>query len=265
MQFVCIGVPYFIGERLPERSEVDAIRTSGFAQQIGAEWLDVVPDFAAAPDAITAVNQALAQAIVTHTGKTPLVFAADCVAALGMRKGLEVHDPAVLWYDAHGDFNTPETTPSGFLGGMPLAWLVGRGDQRYMQGVRAVPVNERDVVLTDARDLDPGEREALHASEVTHLKQVRDLLTAPLPAKPLYIHLDTDVVDPAEMPAMSYPAVGGPPLADVSASLRHVAQTRQVVGILFSLWNDTLPGAAQTCAGTLALARAFVEAAQSRG
>lgn len=99
----------------------------------------------------------------------PLIFASDCCSALGAMKGFEAQSPAVLWYDAHGDFNTWETTPSGFLGGMPLAWLVGRGDMQVMNGVGLSPILERDVFITDARNLDPGEAIALRESAVTHL------------------------------------------------------------------------------------------------
>src|SRR5690606_25501277 len=156
----------------------------------------------------------------------PLIFAADCVSALGALKGLESQQPAVVWFDSHGDFNTPETSPSGFLGGMPLAMLVGRGDLTYMESIGLAALPESANIITDARDLDPEEGQALAASDLTHLSDVSQLLTADLPAKPLYIHLDTDVVDIAELPGMSYPAPGGPSVAEVATSFRHVAQQR---------------------------------------
>ncbi len=124
-KYVCIGVPYYLGEARPERAEVSALRQSGIAAELNAEWVEIEPDFAAADDPAVAVNWALAEAIKAHQAKTPVVFANDCTSCLGMVKGLEDKAPAILWYDSHGDFNTPETTPSGFLGGMPLAALVG--------------------------------------------------------------------------------------------------------------------------------------------
>lgn len=254
MSYVCIGVPYWIGERQAV-SAVDAIRDSGIVAELGAAWVEIQPDFAADPDPVVAVNRALAAAIRAHAEHTPLIFSADCVSGLGAMKGLETLNPAVLWYDAHGDFNTPATTPSGFLGGMPLAALVGRGNEALVQGIGLTPVAETDVILTDARDLDPGEKELLASSRVTHLPQVEALLTMPLPDKPLYIHFDTDVVNTDDMPAMSYSATGGPSLATTLATLERVKREAQVAGVLFSLWKHTLDGAKLSLANTLQIVR----------
>ncbi|MBZ0302102.1 MAG: arginase family protein, partial [Anaerolineae bacterium] len=161
------------------------------------------------------------------------------VSALGALKGLEAQRPAVLWYDAHGDFNTWETTPSGFIGGMPLAMLVGRGDLQYLRGIDLTPLAEDDIVITDARDLDPQEAVALGESRVTHLPKVEDLLAAPLPDKPLYIHMDVDVIDPSKMPGLGYPAPGGPSVEQVLATLRRVIKERPLAGMLFSLWDQS--------------------------
>src|SRR5690606_131738 len=110
MDYVCIGVPYSIGERLAGRVEVETVKNSGIAAEIGAAWVDVEPEFDTAESPLVAVNRALAEVVQAHPGKTPLIFASDCCSALGAIKGLEERNPAVLWYDAHGDFNTQETT-----------------------------------------------------------------------------------------------------------------------------------------------------------
>lgn len=262
-EFVCIGVPYFIGERIERRSEVFAIRDSGIAREIGAGWISVEPH-TNEPDAVSAVNCALAEAVAAQRDALPIVFASDCMSAFGTIKGLG-GDVAVLWYDAHGDFNTPETTPSGFLGGMPLAMLVGRGDMRYMQEIGLAPLDERDVILTDARDLDPLEAVALRESAVTHLPEVAALLDVALPAKPLYVHLDVDVVRLRDMPGLIYPAEGGPALDTVAATLERVARDApQVAGLLVSLWSDELARDRRALDGTLRLVRAFVAGIRAR-
>ena len=254
---VCIGVPFYLGEALPGRREVEALRLSGIADELDAEWLDIEPDFAAADDPVVAVNRALAAAIQANADKTPVVFANDCTSCLGMVKGLEAKSPAILWYDSHGDFNTPETTPSGFLGGMPLAALVGRGNQHLMRGLGLSPIAEADVIVTDVRNLDPEEGAMLRASDVTIHATLAELNAAPLPDKPLYIHFDTDVVDCAEMPAMSYPEPGGPSLDECVESLRGALAAGTAIGVLFSLWNETLKGGADAMAATLKLIRAL--------
>lgn len=256
-KYVCIGVPYYLGEAKPDRREVEALRQSGIAAELNAEWVEIAPDFAAEPDPVVAVNRALAAAIAAHAGRVPLVFANDCTSCLGMVKGLEAQAPAILWYDAHGDFNTPETTPSGFLGGMPLAALVGRGNQHLMRGVDLEPIAEADVIVTDVRNLDPEESLMLRESDVTIYETLEALHEAPPTDRPLYIHFDTDVVDCAEMPAMSYPEPGGPSLDECIASLKRVLEHGNTVGILFSLWNDTLDGGADAMSATLRLIRAL--------
>ena len=97
----------------------------------------------------------------------------------------------------------------------------------------------------------------LRQSEVTIYETLADLNVGPLPDKPLYIHFDTDVVDCAEMPAMSYPEPGGPSLDESIESLKHVLAQENTVGILFSLWNDTLDGSEEARTATLRLIRAL--------
>ena len=259
-EFVCIGVPYFIGDLVAGRTEVAQIKASNFAASIGAPWIDLDPDFGYGIDPVAAVNTALAAVIAAHPERIPLVFAADCVSCLGMMKGLERHHPSVIWFDAHGDFNTPQTTPSGFLGGMPLAMLVGRGHLALLEALKLEPIPEKNVILTDARDLDPMESIALRGSGITHLMRVEELLTAPLPTGPLYIHMDTDVIDPDELPGMSYAATEGPSARQVQAALARVARDGQPVGILFSLWNAALTDDPRALNVTLQLASAFVDA-----
>ncbi|MBN1203095.1 MAG: arginase family protein [Anaerolineae bacterium] len=262
--FVCIGVPYSLGEKLDERNEVAAVRDSGLAQAIGATWVDITPDFAASLDPVTAVNRALAHTIIAHRDRVPLILAGDCTSAIGAAKGLLGDDGlGVVWLDAHGDFNTPETSPSGFLGGMPLAMLAGRGEQHLMAGVELPPLSEKNIVLTDARDLDPGEAASLKTSAVTHLPDIHDLLTAPLPSTPIYVHLDVDVVNPDEMPGMSYPAPGGPSLEETAAVIKRVARDGHVIGLLVGLWNEDLVSDDRALQGTLKLMRAFVDAVQA--
>ncbi len=259
VRYICVGVPHYIGAYLPERTEIAKIKNSGILAEMDAIWVDVNPDLQATDDPLLAVNQALAQVIINHPDRTPLIFAADCVSALGALKGLERHQPAVLWYDAHGDFNTPATTPSGFLGGMPVAMLVGRGDLRYMNGLELAPMAEDNIMISDARDLDPEEGVALRASQLIHYPNVDDLLTAPLPDKPLYIHLDVDVVDSNEMPGLGYPAPGGPTTDQVNVTLKRVVAERPRAGILFSLWNDSLTTDDSALQQVLSMVRTIID------
>jgi arginase len=175
-------------------------------------------------------------------GDRPVVISGDCCITTGVLAGLQRAgiDPILVWFDAHGDFNTWETTPSGFLGGMPLAMLVGLGEQRMPQAVGLNSLPEERVILADARDLDPGEKDLLDASRVNILKDVMDLLEYSLPDRPLYVHFDTDVIDPADAPAMNYPAPGGPSASELNVVFQHLARSADIVAVSLSSWNPEL-------------------------
>lgn len=256
--YVCISLPYFLGKALESTSELQAIRDSQVIAQLGAQWVEVQPTFTSDEYPVVSANRALAAAIQSHSDRIPLIFAPDCVSALGIMKGLESRQPAVLWFDAHGDFNTPETTPSGFLGGMPLAALVGRGNEALIQAIGLAPISESRVTITDARNLDPEEGRALRSSQVSFLPRLSDVHQTDWSGASLYIHLDTDVLDPSEMPTLHYPEPNGPSLDDLIGVLKHVRANTSITGVYFSLWDDSLPGAPQAKEATLRLIQTLV-------
>jgi arginase len=175
-------------------------------------------------------------------GELPVSVAGDCCTSLGVLAGLQRAglNPTLIWFDAHGDFNTWETTPSGFLGGMPLAMLVGRGEQTIMAQVGTKPLPEAMVILSDGRDLDPGERAALADSDIVHLEKATDLLDYELPSGPIWVHFDTDVIDANIAPAMNYPVAGGPGEAELHQIYSSLAGTGQISAVSMSTWNPEL-------------------------
>jgi arginase len=198
---------------------------------------------------------AAAVAEAAATGKRPVSVAGDCCATIAVIAGLQRAgiNPTLIWLDAHGDFNDWTTTPSGFLGGMPLAMMVGRGDQTLPESVGLRPFPEAQVILADARDLDPGEREAVAGSAVRHLSSVEALLEATLPPGPLYVHFDCDVLNTAEVPAVGYPAPGGPSAATLRRVFRHLADTGQIAAISLTTWDFSMDGDGRSRAIVLGL------------
>ncbi len=178
----------------------------------------------------------------------PVVIAGDCTFSIGVVAGLqrELSDFTIVWFDAHGDFNTAETTPSGFIGGMPLAMLCGLGDQTIVTAAKGKTHPDTDVILTDARDLDPGEKEAVSASNIVHLADVSELEAVDLPDKPIYVHFDTDVLRTDDMGAVDYPASGGASLETIEAVLTRLAKTGQIAAISVTMWNPEMDDADQT-------------------
>lgn len=178
------------------------------------------------------IHRAVADAVVQalDAGLRPTAVLGDCCQTIGVvaglaRKGLA---PSLIWIDSHGDFNTWETTPSGFLGGMPLAMLTGRGDQRMLRALDLAPIVDDRVVLVGARDLDPGERVLVAQSGIREVLELETALAA-LPDGPLYLHFDTDVLDAHLAPAFLYPAPGGPSPAEASALLTGILATGRVI------------------------------------
>lgn len=183
-----------------------------------------------------------------NQGSRPVSVAGDCCASLGVLAGLQRAgvDPALVWFDAHGDFNTWETTPSGFLGGMPLAMLVGRGEQTIVEHLRIRPLPESLVVLSDGRDLDPGESQALFNSNISLVPEVMKLLDFEFPPGPIWVHFDTDFIDPSQAPAMNYLAKGGPQIGELHQIFSSLAETERICAVSMSAWNPEMDGAEQS-------------------
>jgi arginase family enzyme len=135
-------------------------------------------------------------------------------------------DALVLWLDAHPDFNTPATTPSGYLGGMCLsaacgAWDAGFGDGR---------LDPSRVVMCGIRDVDAGERVLLETHGVGLVERPSQLADV-LAAHAVFVHLDLDVLDPRYLPGMRWPAEGGFSDGGLRTLLAEVADAADVVGV----------------------------------
>jgi arginase len=164
-------------------------------------------------------------------GRVPVITAADCSISVTTLPVALRHRPdaKVLWLDAHGDYNTPDTTGSGYLGGMCLAGACGEWDAGLGE------TSEPDqVVLAGVRDLDDGERELLERSAATVIgASVVETLVAvknALDGAPAFVHLDFDVLDPEEFPA-AVPAPGGLSSDKLYDLMEAVAEDSELVGL----------------------------------
>jgi arginase len=237
-----IVTPFFLDEFDPT-----------IAEMAGDDWRVVLP---ALPDGdqlsrMSAIHNALAEQVreAVAAGERPVSIAGDCCATLGVLAGLQRAGlaPTLIWLDAHGDFNTMETTPSGFLGGMPLAMAAGLGDQTLVEGVGLRPWPADKIILSDGRDLDPGERENVSVSGIRHEPDIAALIRPDaLPAGPLYVHFDADVIDPADAPAMTYAAPGGPSSETVRDVLRSLNASHRLAAVSVTLWTPELDHDGQT-------------------
>jgi len=175
------------------------------------------------PTVIAEVNRqlfSLCRAIESRGG-FPLVLGGDHSVVIGsVAASTSLSRTGLLWVDAHGDFNTPETSPSGNVHGMPLAALLGRGDDRLTSISLDANVRAEDVVLIGVRQLDPLEREALRAAQV-RVFSMRDIdqkgihvvmqeaLALLSHTTKLHLSLDMDALDPHDAPGVGTPVRGG--------------------------------------------------------
>lgn len=162
-------------------------------------------------------------------GRRPaLVLQNRCAAAVAtIGAALRARpDLAVLYLDAQADFNTPETTPSQYLGGMVISALCGLWDSGYGAGLAP-----GQLVLAGCRDIDPDER-VLLARHGVRVHEVADAgeIAAQLRGRAVWLHLDLDVIEPGTIPT-EYRAPGGPSLEEVRALLAAVAEASDVVAL----------------------------------
>jgi arginase len=192
---------------------------------------------------LAALDDALADAVAAEIradGRATVVTG-DCLLALGTLAGAQRAglDPAVVWFDAHGDVHTLETSTSGYLGGLSLRLLQGAHADLLADRLGVRPVAEDRCVLVDARDLDPPEADFLRASRVRR-SAVADLTAAALPPGPLIVHVDVDVVDPGELPGLLFAAPGGPSSAEVFAAIHRILATDRVIAVDVACpWHPT--------------------------
>jgi arginase family enzyme len=195
------------------------------------DWSEDLPDARPVLEAAAAeLSAALDQA------ELPVLTASDCSICIATLPTVAARIPGlrILWIDAHGDFNSPATTPSGFLGGMCLAAACGRWDAGWAETIDPATVH-----FLGVRELDPGEREDVEAAGVQ---------TGVPEEGPVYVHLDVDGLDPSVMP-VQFPVPGGLGLDDVRDALAALADAGRLVGIEVTALED--PAHAETVARLL--------------
>ena len=175
-----------------------------------------------------------------EAGRVPLLLAGECSISVATLPVVVRHHPEVrvLWLDAHGDFNTPQTTGSGFLGGMCLAGACGLWDTGFGAGL-----DPARVIMHGVRDVDGGERVALDRCGVYLLQEAGQL-----EGMEVFVHVDLDVLDPGAFPAR-FPAPGGMSFEALNGLLTDVARVATVVGAEVT---SAAPGHGGAIAGAIA-------------
>ena len=270
MDISLIGVPMYLGAG---RRGVDmgpsAIRYANIHKQL-ADLGHTVKDLGSVPvpeptappepedklkylDEVVCVANELAKRVegVMRSGSTPIILGGDHSISLGSASGVAnaVQSPGIIWFDAHTDFNTSETSPSGNIHGMILGALCGYGnpevgDAALVNVAGGGPhIDPRRVVIVGARDIDPGERTLLKASGV-HIFTMADIdrlgmdhvtrkaITLASEGAPgIHVSFDLDGVDPNDAPGVGTPVPGGMTWREAHLAMELVADSGKLLSL----------------------------------
>ncbi|VBB07001.1 ureohydrolase [Lucifera butyrica] len=220
--------------------------------------------------AVVTANEELAEMVSLATGRHrfPLVLGGDHSIAIGTLAGLarHYHNLGVIWYDAHADMNTPETSPSGNIHGMPLAASMGLGHPSLVQVAGYMPkVKPENIVFIGIRDIDPGERELIRTQKIKQFT-VADINERGMPqiiretldyllsrCDGIHLSFDLDGIDPSAAPGVGTPVPGGISWADSLLAMQELAHSGQITSAEFVELNPLLDKDQRTTQATVRL------------
>jgi arginase len=205
------------------------------------------------PAIVKSLNELKPRAeMAVKSGALVLVLGGDCTQVIGLLTGARRYYRHVnlLWFDGHADLNTPASTPSGRLDGMALSTIIGKGSPELVRfwGEPQI-VREPDTVLFGVARLDPPEQEFLAKSPVRHTlaadiqakgvekstQQAIEQLHAD--TREFVLHLDVDVINQEEFPAVNVPGTGGLSFVDVQSALTEFAKQKSLLGLDVAQYN----------------------------
>ncbi|HUG16137.1 MAG TPA: arginase family protein [Thermomicrobiales bacterium] len=246
----------------PEEDPVDAYAATGAYDRFGGTPAVAEPQFP--EDRRTGdpvldlglIGGAIADAVAAGrcSGRPVLVVGGNCASAPGVVGGLQQAHGAtarigLIWFDAHGDFNTTRTTLSGMLGGMPVAVSAGLAHPRWRElSKQDAPLSTDRILMVDVRNLDEPEEQLIRATDI--------VIAAPAPGFPgadlraavedlasrcdlLYLHIDSDILDESYVPNHGTREPNGPSMEQVLDAIDIVMSTGKVaVFAIVSVWPN---------------------------
>ena len=205
------------------------------------------------PAIVAGLNDLKARAeVAIKSGALVLVLGGDCSQVIGLLTGARRYykNVSLLWFDRDADLNTPASTPSGRIDGMVVANIIGKGAPELTRfwGDGAL-VREPDVLLFGLERLDPPEQDFLTRSPMRHTYLADIQLAGPEKAaktaltqmhadtREFVVHLDTDVLDVAELPSVNVPGTGGLRVSDARTILQEIAKHKNLLALDISQYN----------------------------
>ncbi len=232
-----------------------ATRLEAAGHSVAVVTVDPEPAFPAEVATGFAVMAEIAEAVrdAVAAGAFPLVLAGNCNSSVGTVSGLTPRPVGVVWFDAHADFNTPESTTTGFLDGMGLAILAGHCWRPMAETIPGfAPLPEERVILAAARDVDAAERERLSVSDIAvlsdqdlnagnggkRLAAALDRMAAAVEA--VHLHIDLDVHDATIAPANHFQPPGGLAPERLQAMVALVAERLPVAAAYLGAYDPAV-------------------------
>jgi arginase len=244
-----IQVPYLVGDDRQGASNGPRRFVQSGAERILSEnGLDVALELVdrggpfrdSGSASLTVCNQ-LASVVQrsVQAGRFPLVLGGGCDLSKGVLSGFDHSQCGIVWFDAHGDFNTPETTVSGYFPGMSLAVVAGQCYVSYWAQIgNSAPIPPTSILIAGVRDLDPAERDRTESSGIQIVrwhdgKPAGNLESAlqrlATRVSEVYLHIDMDALDAAVAPGVvNAPVPGGLSLSDLRDAVRATFATFRV-------------------------------------
>jgi arginase len=230
------GPEHLVGNGLPQ-----ALQAEG--HEVSVEAIEAPTEFRAEVQTQFGLYRSLAAKVdsAKQNDQFPLVLSGNCGATVGVIAGARTSRLGVIWFDAHGEFNTPESTTSGFLDGMGLAIATGRCWKKLalsLPGFRPLP--GANILHIGGRDFDESEREGLEQAGATVLdaasveqKGMRAVLDSIMPeflrhADEAHLHIDLDALNPKETPANEWLTPGGLSVKDLSEAIGYIKNNLKV-------------------------------------
>ncbi|MFX0173974.1 MAG: arginase family protein [Candidatus Hodarchaeota archaeon] len=262
MKINLIQVPYHLGKRATgmglgpirfmETKIVEKLRNHGHQLKVVTIQLD--KPFEDKISSIIDLNNLLKKNVQegVKNGYFPLILGGNCNTCLGTLAGLNDPEMGIIWFDAHGDFNTPETTPSGFLDGMPFAIATGQCyTKEWSQIADIPPIKESHSLHIGGCDFDPEELDLIKSTEVglVTTKEIKEtgLERSIIPAlvelhshtEKIYLHIDMDVINPQEAPGVDFPSPDGLSSEIIEQIIRIISERFLVKAVALTAYNPT--------------------------
>lgn len=262
MRISLIYVPYHLGRKAVGMGLGPIkFKEAGIERKLSDQGHDIISknvelknSFIDEKQAIVSLNKDLRNKVEDSINARyfPLILGGNCNTCLGILSGINDQETGIIWFDAHGDFNTPEITPSGFFDGMPFAIATGQCYTELWSQIADInPIKESNSLHIGNRDLDPKERDLLESTRVgvveasdikrtdfrENLKPVLSNLQSK--TRNIYLHIDIDVLDPSEAPGVDYPSPNGLFLYEIEEILKMISEKFVIKAAALTAYNPS--------------------------